>query len=259
MPEIVPSQIVDFIDEHFGFAKQHADYALDRQFNDRVSALLRLVDGLPKELITIGGKDLTRYITAVEGLRSAIRTWDAHGRSEMHESYRYAVAICQLRDLLRDLPDTAVPEETAALLFITDTDLRESIREDIAYSDHALHGSEWKAATVLAGAAIEALLLWAIEQQLSSVVENSLKKLKAAGSIDSKTSTKPEDWALGVLREVSSDLNILKSKANDLVRIAQSFRNLIHPGRSRRLGEKCTRSTGYATAAALARVIEDLS
>jgi hypothetical protein len=43
-------------------------------------------------------------------------------------------------------------------MFITDDALRNSIRGDIGAAERAFANFEWKAATVLAGAAIEALL-----------------------------------------------------------------------------------------------------
>jgi hypothetical protein len=41
--------------------------------------------------------------------------------------------------------------------------------------------------------------------------------------------------------------------------LAQNFRNLIHPGRQARLGEKCDRGTAYAALAAVERVAADLA
>jgi hypothetical protein len=50
------------------------------------------------------------------------------------------------------------------LSFIQHSDLRESIRNDVGAANRALLNCEWKAATVLAGATIEALLHWALSQ-----------------------------------------------------------------------------------------------
>ena len=48
---------------------------------------------------------------------------------------------------------------TAGLNFVTNAALRDRIRLDISAATSAYQNAEWKAATVLAGAAAEALLL----------------------------------------------------------------------------------------------------
>jgi len=58
-----------------------------------------------------------------------------------------------LRDLLARCPDEAPSPSIAELSFIQDTNLRDSIRSDISAANRALHDGQWKAATVLAGAA----------------------------------------------------------------------------------------------------------
>ena len=63
------------------------------------------------------------------------------------------------------MDDQQIAEATTGLALIEDLPLRESIRADIAFADQAFGGGEWKAATVLAGAAAEALLLWAITDE----------------------------------------------------------------------------------------------
>lgn len=62
-------------------------------------------------------------------------------------------------------PPTQFPaEDTADLLFISDADLRANLRSDLVAMDRALSNGEWKAATVLAGSVLDALLLWALNQ-----------------------------------------------------------------------------------------------
>jgi hypothetical protein len=49
-------------------------------------------------------------------------------------------------------------------MFLNDPDLAEALRADIATASSALRNGEWKAATVLSGSVIEALLLWALQK-----------------------------------------------------------------------------------------------
>jgi hypothetical protein len=60
---------------------------------------------------------------------------------------------------MRACPDEAPSPRTAALAFSGDQALRDSIRLDISAANQALAEAEWKGATVLAGSAVEALLL----------------------------------------------------------------------------------------------------
>ena len=71
----------------------------------------------------------------------------------------------------RPLPDEAPSPATAELSFIPDADLRDSIRNDVSAANRALHDGLWKASTVLAGAAAEALLHWAITEKKKSELE----------------------------------------------------------------------------------------
>jgi hypothetical protein len=61
-------------------------------------------------------------------------------------------------------PDEYPPSATTELLFINDAALREHIRRDLEAANRALNNAEWKAATVLPGAAIEALLHWRLQE-----------------------------------------------------------------------------------------------
>jgi len=61
--------------------------------------------------------------------------------------------------------DDAATVATTPLSFIADAALRESIRLDMSGAHRDLGQDEWKGATVLAGSAIEALLLWALQER----------------------------------------------------------------------------------------------
>jgi hypothetical protein len=259
MPRVVPTQIIAFIDEEFSFAQARQPFNVDMQFKDRVTALLRLVDELPDELIRITDREYNRFVRSVETMRSTIALWDAHGVTQAFTDRRLGGAITDLRDSLLLLDDQQVPAEIAGLTFITDADLRESIRADIAFADNAFSGTEWKAATVLAGAVVEALLLWAINERPSAVVQASLSKLQAANKIPKNISKDPDTWTLDVYRQVAADLGIVKGSAVTQIELTQGFRNLIHPGKARRTSQQCSRSTAHNALGAMERLIEDFS
>jgi hypothetical protein len=250
----VPSQVVDFIDDVFPLALRKDQFNVDMQFRDRVSALLRLVDELDPELVTFTGRDYSQYVATVEGVRSAVRVWDAHGVPDSISDRRLGDTIIKLRWLVSELDDVTIPSETAELTFIPEHDLRDSIREDIASSDQAYSAHQWKSATVMAGAAVEALLLWKINLHPAHQVLEAFRSLKLT-----KVSENPDDWTLEIYRRVATKLGVIRQDADDLTKLAQQYRNLIHPGVARRRGRKCTRSTALTALAAMNRLIEDFS
>jgi hypothetical protein len=245
MAHVVPSQVVGFIDEEFSFARVRQPFNVDLQFKDRVSALLRLVDELPHDLVSINDRKYNRFVLAVETMRSTIQLWNSHGVTQPHIDRRLGAAIIDLRASFDVLADQQVPASTAGLRFIADSDLRESIRADIAFESQAFNGREWKAATVLAGAVVEALLLWALHEQPKTRLQDSVATPRAARTIRIPKDSKPEDWTLATYKHIAADLGIVDKSVFILIGLAQEFRNLIHPGKARRTGQQCTAGTAH--------------
>ena len=168
MPRVVPSQVVGFIDVEFPFARSRQQYNVDIQYKDRVTALLRLVEELPDELLLMDGAEYNQFVLSVSTLRSTLDFVDwtiSRGPTAQLYDRGLGEVICNLRACLEPLLDEQIPASTAGLSVIRDTQLRESIRGDIAFANQAFSGGQWKAATVLAGAAAEALLRWAITER----------------------------------------------------------------------------------------------
>src|SRR5262249_29147315 len=117
--------------------------------------------------------------------------------------------------------------------------------------------ADWKSATVIAGSLIEALLLWALLQKPTADVQKAARDLAKAKTIR-PTDPTLEKWDGDQYIEVAAELKIIKSKTVDQVRIVKWYRNLIHPGRAKRLAEKCDRGTAHAAIAGLEFVIRDL-
>jgi hypothetical protein len=160
-----------------------------------------------------------------------------------------------IRRALAKCPDEYPPSpDTTELLFIKDEPLRSDIRGDLSAVSRALHNAEWKAATVLAGAAIEALLYWRLQEHDQQTAVASLQR---SGKLKSGPDSNIDRWTLSNFIEVAAKLDLLKPDTCSAVRLAQSFRNLIHPGRSKREDQTCNRATAYSAVGALEHVIED--
>jgi hypothetical protein len=246
MDHVFPSQIVALIDQLEAETKP-PHLGVNHLTAGRLTAIARLIDELPTELVTISGQDYSDLVAAVEAIRNAVAFWQHKGVGQIGmPAIRDKNILVLLREALGKCPDESPSAATAELAFITDHELRDSIRLDMSTATSALHNGEWKAATVLAGSAIEALLLWAIAN--ASGFQALTPKPK--GSLDS--------WDLKEYISVSRSLNLIKSSTEQLATLTRNFRNLIHPGRSQRLGEVCDRGTALAALAAVEAVVRDL-
>ena len=78
MPRVVPSQIVEFVDAHFPHARSRLEYIVDAQFKGSVSALLRLVNELPNELLILENTEYNRFVLSVSRIDSTLglQTWN---------------------------------------------------------------------------------------------------------------------------------------------------------------------------------------
>jgi len=66
-------------------------------------------------------------------------------------------------------------------------------------------------------------------------------------------------WELHSFIEVAAKLEVIGEDTAQQARLAREYRNLIHPGREKRLGQKCDRGTALAAVAAVEFVVRDLS
>ena len=68
----------------------------------------------------------------------------------------------------------------------------------------------------------------------------------------------PEGWGLEEYVAVTENLNLIRRETATQARLAQKFRNLIHPGRTARIGLNCDRGTALSALAAVELVARDL-
>jgi hypothetical protein len=113
---------------------------------------------------------------------------------------------------------------------------------------------EWKAATILAGSLVEALLLWGLDQKGQSAISSVVK----GGTLASKPAGNYLDWNLWQYLEVAAAIRIIEQSTSEQIKIAKDFRNLIHPGRSIKKQLVCDRGTAAAASAAVEFVMRDL-
>jgi hypothetical protein len=251
MSHVVPSQVVKFMDNYLS---QFVYFTFHESHGPFLESVVRLTNEIPHELITISGEDYTKYILAITRINYYLRVWAQQGPTPNLVKNKGEDEIPKtIRELLMKCPDEAPTSGTATLPFISDADLRESIRNDISAANQALHDGLWKGSTVLAGAAVEALLLWAIQRQPTNRIETA-----RANVLGPNASTNPERWGLDEYIRVAKHLRLIKDETQKQTVLARDFRNLIHPGRSARKGQ-CDRGTALSALAAVELVVRDLS
>ena len=140
--------------------------------------------------------------------------------------------------------------------------MRESLRIDISSANQAFQNGEWKVATVLAGATIEAILLYVlhtIQDSDPSKISSSKTALVSNEILPYSLGNNLDKWSLHPLTEVAFNLSLIREETANQIRIARDFRNLIHPGVSVRKNLICNRGTALSALAGLEHAINDLS
>lgn len=247
MPKIAPSQIVEAIDEFFGPSRQQIDNRAVGHFKRaEVHALLSLLDEVPRELIDLPVREYLEFNRCWGVLATALAMWNvgdimpakAVGGNDPVERIRRLMGQC--RDEL--------PSPEPELPFITDVDTRLGIEDRIHAAWIDFNAREWMGATVFAGGALEALLLWA---------------LKRPGALDQTEPTKRkrsfDEMFLAELIDSAAKDGLISPETRAQAVLAKDARNLMHPGKVMRSGAACSKSTALTGLAGLYRVIQDLA
>jgi hypothetical protein len=257
---IVPSQITRTLEKYFGppgSQSMNSKLGVGGSNTTHLSVIVDLVEGLPEELWPNDAVTLHENVTAIKiAVRQEVET-DELTRVRMGSKSLNAVGgsrtypLQTIYDLLKDCPDQVPAEDTLDLPFIADADFKNLLRLDISAVERALSNSEWKAATVLAGSVVEALLLWAIEADRKGNRAAAVTALKNSdpdrwGELPSRAAK----WRLEQMVDVAAEMGLIdEGKATKNTKsqcqIARDFRNLIHPAKAKRDGA-CNRATALS-------------
>lgn len=264
MPRVVPSQVVELIDQLFPEARMETEggkkILLSKGTLFKVAGIVNLVEQIPPELMILNSSQFSEYATSVASMKTMLGQWQFQG------DYSYTVIpglrklspVTLIRQGLAVCPDEFPATDTAELSFISDEKFRSNLRIDYSAVNNALSNSEWKAATVLGGSVVEALLLWALQQRDSVEVQETVKKL-VTNKVLKDLGGDLNQWHLSAYIEVAAELKVIGQATATQAKLAKDYRNLIHPGRVERLGQVCNRGTALTTVAALVQVVDDLT
>jgi len=256
MPRVVPSKVRESIAllRNNIAAEAGAVGQIVAYNRSVVQAVVDLIDQIPPELIRLAPEHYAPFSVAVSVARLSITQ---HGGGHNHDQAAMPTlelfgngrtALRVIYDSLAMCPDEAATAQTTGLDFMTDADLRESLRTDISTATSALMNHEYKGATVLAGAVVEALLLWGLER----VGEANVRQVYQTGRKGTL-----DTWMLGDHIGAAHACKLISDATKKQADLAQDFRNLIHPGRAQRLDAKCTLGTAYSALAAVEAVSDD--
>lgn len=268
MSRIVPSQVVEIIDQLFPMAKKQEDrqrdcFSLDRGNQNELAAIVDLVGKIPSELIALEARDYVGLQLALTTIRTMIPVWQVCNYGlEKVQGYGHLNPISIIRNSLSKCPDQGVSGSISDLSFISDPEFRTSLRIDISSANQALQNGEWKAATVLAGAISEAFLLYvlqSIQDKDKHKISTTVTKLLSQKVLSKDPGNNLEKWTLHPFIEVARALGAIREETAQQARLAKDFRNLIHPGVSIRKAQVCNRGTALSALAALEHIEKDVS
>jgi hypothetical protein len=274
VPRVVPSDVVRAIDRMFPWAAAptapgQSSPSVGSAHLPAVAAIVALAGQVSDEFLILPPDEYSELVSGLAAMRAAIEAWQSGidpYRTFLGEiaGYGNLHPLTLVRQNLALCPDEATSPGTAELAYIADVGLRDSIRLDISAANQNLAQGEWKGATVLAGSAVEALLLWALqehENRTPHAVAGAVAALRGGKTLkrDPGPDLEGQGWHLHEYIEVAAHLKIIKPDAAAQVRLAKDASNLVHPGRSARLREKCDRFTALTALAAVEAVVRDLT
>lgn len=164
-----------------------------------------------------------------------------------------------VRTALSKCPDEALSSSAAELKFLKNANLEMILQTDLGSVERALANGEWKAATVIAGSIIEALLLWVIDQRSPSDVTTAIGDALRAKVLSRNPDPDHAKWDLFELIAVAHELKEIGDDTYGSVQPSRRFRNAIHPGVVQRTGFTCDRGMAHTTYGAVFNVVCELS
>jgi hypothetical protein len=215
MTRIVPGQIVETINRLFtGEPKGAGTAALTDERVSHLQRIILLLRQLPNELLSIDATDFADLTVATAAIELTVSRWTLGQRPLSIVPVSGEDVIHTIRRVLTKCSDEAPPAGTADLLFIADQPVRDSMRQEIGAANSALQNAEWKAATVLGGAAIEALLHWKLSgpQTASTDVTAAKEKAVDSGRLQRSPHADLDRWTLIEFIAVTRELGALGGK-----------------------------------------------
>ena len=264
---MLPSLVADAIVAAYPWADDRgpfrptSDPSLGPDQAPNIAMIARLTDAIAPELLPVDPAARVRFEAARGLMAGALAAWSGSPRDGTAARLTSSGAtggkhpVIALLSALRDCPDEFVLKDTPALTFIKDANAREDLRRDASAAFRAYASGDYKAATVMSGSVLEAVLLYRISRV------SRAKKARAIAAVltarpKAKVSADIENWDLIDLIDVATEAGVIDADSRMAAHGARNFRNLIHPGRALRVADRCTKGVALAALGAMQRTLE---
>jgi hypothetical protein len=235
---VLPSDLVKAIDSLFGPRTHDIDDGrIKPHHRAKVETLLALLDRVPTELIALRVEELTELLNCRAELSIALGLW-AQGAQMAVAGVVGKDPVERIRRLLLTCSDY-LPPPKPEVPFITDDAIRSGIETEIHNAWASFHAAAWLSAMTVAAAAMEAILLWKLNQK------NPGQSLNRSRLVE--------------LIEKAHKAGLISDQTAQIAHAARDARNLVHPGKVAETGKASSKALALTTMAGLYRVIEDLS
>jgi hypothetical protein len=196
--------------------------AFGRNYIKTTESIAAVLDQVDPQLLFEGltAEERVAWLGTLAQVHSVLSTWQRGERATLGMEFQ------ALRLLLAKCGDEPKPVALPRLTFIAGRKLRHVVARDIDAVKRLINASEWKAATVLGGSVLEALLLDRLERP-------TLKARALAYGASKGWKNDLARWDLAHLIEAAEALQVIDDKVAGICSGVRHFRNMIHPGKER--------------------------
>ena len=237
---VLPRQIVQAIESLIGPKPTDIDERrLKAHYQSEINSILTLLNDVPTSLVNLPFPDYLELTQCRSALAAAAGGWVVGDVARVVKAVNGKDAVERIRLLMMRCQDEIPPPEPE--LPFVDDDARPPIQGMMSTAWRNFDSHDWLGATTFGGAAMEAVLLWALKNKR---LEVSRKK-----SLD--------DQRLPDLIEGARSARLIFEETAMLALQTKEARNFIHAGKVAREGP-CTKASALTALAGLYRVIQNL-
>lgn len=225
----------------------------------RASALLDAIEGIDQRILfeSLTADEGFQWLQAASQLRSAVLAWQGGQNFVLVRAGALtAHPVLVIYRLLEGCPDEIAPRALPRLTFLNDVPLRENVARDIDSLEPLIRSGEWKAATVIGGSIVEAILLDALLPR--EVDAKDYARAQARVDLRRWRVGRLEKWDLWQLVAVCRHLGIIDDALAGICDAAREYRNLIHAG-VERARHRSSPGTALNARSAVENLIERLT
>ncbi len=237
---VLPSEVVQGIELLIGAKSTDIDdRRLKSHYLAEVNSILTLVNDVPTELVDLPFNDYLELTQCRSALAAAAGGWVVGDVQRVAKAVGGKDAVERIRLLMKRCQDKLPPPEPE--LPFVDEDDRPDIQSLMTTAWRNFETHDWLGSTTFGGAAMEAVILWALKKTKPNVPRK--KHL--------------DDLYLHDLIAESLKANLISKETGALAIQTKEARNFIHAGKVAREGP-CTKASALTALAGLYRVIQDL-